>query len=49
MYRPFRQNHIFISLLDISVFIVTLGDEILSLLFKSKVICARILIDDYIN
>jgi len=36
-------------LLDRSSFTVTLDNEMLSLLFKSKVVGTRILIDDYIN
>jgi len=46
---PFRRNHIPISLLDRPEFIITLGNKIFSLLFKSKVIGTRILIDGYIN
>jgi len=49
MYRPFRRNYIFISLLDRSDFTVTLNNEMTSLLFKSKVFGTRILIDAYIN
>jgi len=49
MYRPFRQNRISISLLDRSSFIVTLGNEVPSLFFKSKVVGIKILIDSYIN
>jgi len=49
MYRPFRRNHISILLLNRSGFTVTLGNEMISLLSKSKVIGTRILIDGYIN
>ena len=46
---PFRRNLISISLLDRSGFTVTIGNEMLSLLSKSKVVGTRILIDGYIN
>jgi len=49
MYRLFRRNRISISLLDKSGLTVTLGNEMFSLLFKSKVVSTRILIDCYIN
>ena len=49
IYRPFRRNLISISLLDISDFTVTLGNEMHSLLSKFKVVGTRILIDGYIN
>ena len=49
MYHPFRWNRTSISLLDRSGFTVSLGNEIRSLLFKSKVVGARVLIDGYIN
>jgi len=49
MCRPFRRNHISISLLDKSGFTITLDNEMISLLFKSKIIGTRILIDGYIN
>jgi len=48
-YRPYRQNCIFISLLDKYDFTVTTDNEMLSLLFKSEVVGTRILIDYYIN
>ena len=49
MYNPFRLNCISISLLDRFGFAVTLDKKILRLLFKSKVVGIRILIDGYIN
>ena len=45
----FRWNLIFILLLDRSDFTVTLGNEMVSLFFKSKIVGTRILIDGYIN
>ena len=45
MHHPFRQNRISISLLNKSGFTVTLDNEILSLLSKSKVVDTKILID----
>jgi len=49
MYYPFRWYRISISLLNRSIFTVTLDNEMLSLLFKPKVIGTRILIDGYMN
>ena len=49
MHHPFKQNHISISLLDRSSFTVTLDNEMLSLLSKSKLVGIRIIIDGYIN
>jgi len=49
MYRPVRLNLISTSLLDRSGFTVTFSNEIINLLFKSKVVGIRILINGYIN
>ena len=49
MYRLFRRNRISILLLDRSGFTVTLDNEMISLLSKSKVVDNKILIDGYIN